>query len=424
MSDKVRAHDLDGIGRRRTARRAMRCPSMLAEAMNCRPSVRFTWASNELPSSLRRFGRLGFLAFASACSAGTEPGETTSVDAAAGTGGGGGTASGDGGRASTNAVTADAVSVGSGGGEGGGCDSFKRQGERKALHLFVVVDRSSSMNGSKWDSTVLGLGEFVDASASEGIDFALHFLPNPGAPTCDAHQYEEPEVGWGALPEISAEISAALDAASPDGQSTPMYPALGGALLATIARVDQSPGDAAAVLLVTDGAPQGPAASCSGVDPESTAAIAQLAENALDRANPVYTFVVGLQGVTLDFADAVAAAGGTDQAFPIAGDNPALAFNDALDTIRSKALPCSYEIPDDLSNPDSGVTIDQVNVEITVGGDESTIPRNDACDGAGWYYDDPAEPTEILLCPESCAELRSDPVGRLDIVLGCSTILN
>lgn len=337
---------------------------------------------------------------------------------------GAGGGEGDGGAGSGQSSTDILVTVGAGG-AGGGCDSFKKQGKRKPLHLYALIDKSSSMAGDKWADAKAGIGAFVESAASDGIDFALQLMPLPGViPTCDAYEYVEPLVGWDALPGLGPSVVDALDASAPDGASTPVYPALGGALLATIQRVDETPGDAAAVLLVTDGEPQGPASQCSGVDPESFEAIADLAANALHRANPVYTFVVGLRGVELDFANAVAEAGGTDQAFAIVGDNPAAALSDALDTIRAKALPCSYELPSDLADPQSGVTIDEVNVEITVDGDENNIPRNDDCDGAGWYYDDPSVPTEILLCPDSCDDLRSDPVSELNIVLGCSTIIN
>lgn len=352
-----------------------------------------------------------------ACSAGTDPatGSTTS----AGSGGAGGATTGTG--AGGNPIGSTSASS-AGGGEGGGCDSYREQGVRKPLHLFVLLDRSASMDGDKWDNAVNGLSAFVADDDSEGIDFAMRTMPLPGTPTCDAFAYRDPEVGWGPLPDSAAEITAFLDAALPDGQSTPFYPALGGALLETISKANESPGDAAAVLVMTDGAPQGPPFECSGVDAEDIAAIAQLAENALANANPVYTFVVGLRNVDLDFANAVAEAGGTEEAFPIAGNDPAASLQEALDTIRAKALPCTYEIPADVLV--GSVEITQVNVAITVGGATETIPRNDDCDGPGWYYDDPADPEKILLCPESCESLRSDPAGLLEVVLGCETIVN
>lgn len=364
-------------------------------------------------------GAAAVLLVAAGCSAGTDPAGGTTSGAGEGGAGTGATSSGDG--AGGGLVTA-AVTAG-GGGEGGqGCDSYSQQGERKPLHLFVLLDRSSSMAGDKWDDAVAGLAAFVADDDSAGIEFALRTLPRPGTPTCDAHQYATPEVGWGALPEIAPDVETFLAGALPDGASSPFYPALGGALLATIERADANPGDAAAVLVLTDGAPAGEPTVCGGADAHDVATIAQLASNALANDNPVYTFVVGLRNVDLDFANAVAAAGGTDEAFPIAGNNPSAALTAALDTIRSKALSCTYEIPDDVL--EGSITISEVNVDLTVGGGTTTIPRNDACDGPGWHYDDPSDPSQIILCPESCEALRSDPESRLEVVLGCETIIN
>lgn len=377
------------------------------------------WPRRRWSSKLIALGAL-LPAFAG-CSAGADQPTTA---AASGTGAGTGTGGGSGeGGAGTGLVTAATIGSSSGGGEGGaGCDSFKREGKRKPLHLFVLLDRSSSMDGDKWNNAKNGLTQFVGDDDSAGIDFALHTLPRAGTPTCDANLYKQPEVGWIALPDEAPQVTAFLDTALPDGQASPFYPALGGALLATIERADANPGDAAAVLVLTDGAPAGEPTTCGGADAHDIATIAQLAANAYANDNPVYTFVVGLVNVDLDFANAVAEAGGTEEAFPIAGNNPGAALTEALDTIRAKALPCSYEIPEDVF--DGVVTIGEVNVEITVGGATETIPRNDDCDGPGWHYDDPSDPGEILLCPASCEALRSDAEGALDIVLGCATIVN
>lgn len=89
-------------------------------------------------------------------------------------------------------------------------------------------------------------------------------------------------------------------------------------------------------------------------------------------------------------------------------------------------LPCSYEIPD---APD-GMTFDRnrVNVVYTPSstGAPDTIPSvgtPDRCGAEGWYYDDPAMPAIILLCPSSCALLGSDAAGRVNIAFGCETEL-
>ena len=44
----------------------------------------------------------------------------------------------------------------------------------------------------------------------------------------------------------------------------------------------------------------------------------------------------------------------------------------------------------------------------------------------GWYYDvDPstgATPQTISICDTTCAQMKADPTGRVDILLGCKTI--
>jgi hypothetical protein len=90
-------------------------------------------------------------------------------------------------------------------------------------------------------------------------------------------------------------------------------------------------------------------------------------------------------------------------------------------------LPCEYAIP----APPMGESLDpdEVNVVFTDGtGAESTIYRVDGeaeCDAVdgGWYYDNPAAPTKVLLCPASCDVVSSDPDGKIDIVFGCATEL-
>ena len=62
------------------------------------------------------------------------------------------------------------------------------------------------------------------------------------------------------------------------------------------------------------------------------------------------------------------------------------------------------------------------------GGGTETIPNVgtfDRCTMDGWYYegDDPMNPERIVLCPNTCRRLESDVEGRVDIALGCATLL-
>jgi hypothetical protein len=53
------------------------------------------------------------------------------------------------------------------------------------------------------------------------------------------------------------------------------------------------------------------------------------------------------------------------------------------------------------------------------------IPRADAeaqcMTNAAWFYDDPAAPTELRLCPAACELVQAG--GTVDIAFGCETIV-
>jgi hypothetical protein len=90
-------------------------------------------------------------------------------------------------------------------------------------------------------------------------------------------------------------------------------------------------------------------------------------------------------------------------------------------------LPCTFQIPP----PPGGMALDpdQVNFVYTpTGGSDTVIPQKSsaaACGaGQGWYYDDPASPTQIIACPATCTALTADPSGEVHIEFGCSSIID
>jgi hypothetical protein len=38
-----------------------------------------------------------------------------------------------------------------------------------------------------------------------------------------------------------------------------------------------------------------------------------------------------------------------------------------------------------------------------------------------WYYDDPGDPTHVLLCPETCDSVQGRIAAELEIEFGCET---
>lgn len=95
--------------------------------------------------------------------------------------------------------------------------------------------------------------------------------------------------------------------------------------------------------------------------------------------------------------------------------------------IVSSQLSCDYDIPP----PPEGETLDPslVNVKYTPteGADPIDIyfveSEADCGPEGGWYYDDPADPTKILMCPATCDLLQSGVGGRVDVVFGCETVV-
>ena len=141
------------------------------------------------------------------------------------------------------------------------------------------------------------------------------------------------------------------------------------------------------------------------------------------------TFVIGV-GSSLDNLNKIAAAGGTTSAFLVdTGGNVQQQFLDALNRIRGAALGCNYKIP--APTPPATADYTKVNVQYTPGGTSSPkifpqVASKGQCPASGdaWYYDNPASPTQIVLCDPSCNKVKADASGSFDVLLGCQTIIN
>jgi hypothetical protein len=330
---------------------------------------------------------------------------------------------GDGGSGGAGGAGLSTGGAGAAGGDDA-CARYEHQAIAKPVNLYIMFDKSSSMAGSKWEAAKTGLGAFVADEASAGVSVGLRFFPRDpdGVPACTHSAYATPTVGFGALPAFAPAIVAAIESESPNGFSTPIYPALGGALLKGIELAENNPGESSAVLLVTDGAPEGPAASCSGVNPEDPQVIAELAAAGAAYSPPVLTFVVGLPGVDQSTANLIAAAGGTEKAILVGSTNVAVEFQEALAFVRGSALPCSYELPAEVVSGE--VALGLVNITVTPEeGEAETIAYDPSCAGDGWHWDHPTQPTAIELCPATCQRIRKSPGIAIRVVLGCTTLI-
>jgi hypothetical protein len=246
--------------------------------------------------------------------------------------------------------------------------------------------------------------------------------------SCTAADYSTPAVPIAPLPGSASAITASLAGREPQG-NTPTSAALQGAIDGAGSFATGHAGHTVVAVLATDGIPD----ECT---PSTVAGVAQIAATGLAATPSIKTFVIGVftpNDATTGAAavNQIAASGGTGQAFVInTTSNVEQQFVTALNAIRGASLPCDYAIPQpDGGTPDFG----KLNVEYTAGsGAQATIPyvgTAASCNPTtgGWYYDaDPSQggvPTKILLCGASCTAIKGDAQGRIDIVLGCATVV-
>jgi hypothetical protein len=102
-------------------------------------------------------------------------------------------------------------------------------------------------------------------------------------------------------------------------------------------------------------------------------------------------------------------------------------FDSVAQAVEETAkLTCELAIP----VPDRG-TLDPEKINVSIVGNTTTtalykVGGPSDCDAnGGWYYDDDANPTRVILCPASCdvaQQAASEDQGRIDVIFGCETV--
>jgi hypothetical protein len=99
----------------------------------------------------------------------------------------------------------------------------------------------------------------------------------------------------------------------------------------------------------------------------------------------------------------------------------AVGFGKALASIAAQVASCSYSIPE----PPAGQSLDLEKVNVVLNKSTSEhylVLRAGSRDCAsGWYLD---EQDNIVLCRETCAQVRQDELSSLELRFGCATIAN
>ncbi len=346
----------------------------------------------------------------------------------------------------------------SSGGIGGGsaCAATVNKAEQVPLGMYLMIDKSGSMQGNNWTAVTSALKTFVDQPSAAGIGVGLQYFPLesgnqcavifcandavcgagcgpcvpaplPGFPgtcsgagggSCDVAKYAKPAVIIQNLPGVAPVIKSSLNMTSPTG-GTPTSAALDGAITYTKSWVTMNPSAVGVVVFATDGEP-------SDCDTD-LAVINGIAAAGLNGTPSVKTYVIGVGGL-LTALDGIAAAGGTGKAYLV--DTNAGAqdqFLQAMNEIRGSALSCAYLIP----QPPNGEMINYgaINVQYTPDmGKPELIPQVNTLAGCptdsnAWYYDNKSPPQQILLCPATCDAISADVKGKVDVLVGCDTIV-
>jgi hypothetical protein len=294
------------------------------------------------------------------------------------------------------------------------CASSNAGVDALPIYLVFMVDRSGSMGGNslgvKWTPAVAALKDFFADPSSANIHASLAFF-SQASNACSSSSYETPAVAMTTLPDATA-FASALDATSPSG-NTPTLPAEQGAIAyaQTIAG-GLAAGEKVAVVLVTDGDPNG----CSSTPANTAAAAASV-------AGSIKTYVIGV-GTGAANLDEIATGGGTAPHIQVNTTSAATTSADlrtAIGKIKASQLTCDYTLP----APPNGQTLDvnSVNVNYTTGGATKTLGYSADCSNpGGWHYDSTTAPTKIIMCPTVCNTLQNDASGgKIDIIFGCST---
>ena len=306
------------------------------------------------------------------------------------------------------------------------CSGGDSEAVIRRVNLLLIVDVSGSMQGSKWTGTTAALKGFARSAESAGLNLALEFfsLRNGGNRgdgcaygSCSSTPCSNPMVPLGVLlkesgsadPQEVALVNA-VDSVSPGGM-TPTYPALQGGLDWAISGRNANLSDVYAVVLVTDGEPT----ECE----TRTDRIAKLSYDAYTGAG-IKTYTVGMDGADIGALNTVANAGGTGSAFKItAGGDVEQELIAVFQAIAKENAQCIFELENaDAIDPYDG----SVTFYSSVNGSTEPLPYltgPDEC-GDGWYFDNPDQPTSVLLCGNTCDVVQSDNRAKLDLGFGCA----
>ncbi|MFT3924721.1 MAG: VWA domain-containing protein [Myxococcales bacterium] len=277
------------------------------------------------------------------------------------------------------------------------CERHAAQAVPLTPRVLIVVDRSGSMAGDRWQEAI----EAVDALTSEfsGFEFGLSLYPSVGEEL--ACQGGDVVVAPGANTQalIHTHLFAEETRAIEDHGFTPTA----ATLVAVENAIAPAPDELQphVVLLVTDGRP-----NCNLAGPEKYSADLDATYAAIDTltADGVRTFVVGYHTEEYaDVMDEMARHGETERHYAVEN---AETFSAAFGAIATGLTPCNFEL--DEVPP----AAEYVRLEF----DGKALPL---ADSAGFTL----EGTRIELGSASCAIMRDGQVHTVQVTVECEPVV-
>lgn len=282
----------------------------------------------------------------------------------------------------------------------GSCLATSQQAELLPGALFIMLDQSVSMNktladgNSRWKDVTDGINEFLSSQASPDLLVGLQYfgLDGDGPGLCDMATYDSADVAIQPVAAAAPLVAMSLASHGPT-ESAATIAAVQGGLQYANAWLAVNPTRDARFVLISDDLPN----ACLPMDPVLLGV--ELADRGTNTAHP-YLIATGSSSEvasTLYMSNP-----GHTFVIDESGDTKAQIVK-ALSNIDAPPV-CEVELPKlpNGATPDPG-SLGVVNVETGVPTAVMRVSDLSACAASGGYYfDDPATPSRVILCPSTC----------------------
>lgn len=315
------------------------------------------------------------------------------------------------------------------------CAPSKTELPRIPVVIEFLADQSGSMDSDgKWSAmrdALLATFEEMQTAAEPAILVGLIRYDVSVGRSVEPHALTAPGAHYDRLVTV-------IDTAGPGGGNSGVEAALkAGYEAVDEADIPVNSGLATdrmkrVVVLISDGPPSGATGKAETAHCED---LAFDAFNAQPPAGPLLTFAVGIgpfpsttTAYDPGFMGRLAQNGGTGpvgcdpeatdvaaachfQVTPQGTSVTTALLKEAIDEIRAQSAPCELRFT--LGTPVGGVQV----VVTTKDGKAMPIAKDDK---NGWSFDDPANPTKVILRGDACSASNGTRSGRVDFIAGCA----